>query len=138
MMSRQKIFRIIFFAVIALLLLSELVFSNIGSFGNIEAVAEQLGLTVAAERVRLYILILFDAIGGVGALLALWGLFRSEAASTLRLGVLLTTIGLVGYGVYQFFSALFQLGDAFRIPIMIVGVVYAGLGIVTWTTNRSG
>ncbi|MEM7336404.1 MAG: hypothetical protein AAF490_30270 [Chloroflexota bacterium] len=136
-MSRNRILRIIFFVIIALLLLSELVFSNIGSFGNIDEVAQQLGLTVPAERVRLYILILFDGIGGIGAILALIALFRTEELAPRQLGVNLTIVGLVGYGVYQFLSAIFQLGDDFRVPIMIVGVVYAGLGFFTWLTNRS-
>ncbi|MEM7119074.1 MAG: hypothetical protein AAF614_42040 [Chloroflexota bacterium] len=136
-MSRNRILRIIFFAIIALLLLSELVFSNIGSLGNVEEVAQQLGLTVPAERIRLYILILFDAIGGIGAILALIALSRTEALAPRRTGVLLTTIGLIGYGIYQFFSALLQLSGDFRIPVMSVGVVYTLLGVVAWITNRT-
>jgi len=135
-MAKSKVWRFVFFGIIALLLLSELFFSNIGSLGNIEEVAQQVGLTVAAERTRLYMLIFFDAVGGLGALWALVTLWRNESLPAGHASVWVTAVGLVGYGLYQFGSAIFQLGADFRVPVMIVGVVYAGLGIAAWATNR--
>jgi hypothetical protein len=62
--NKAKIGRLIFFGLLALLMLAELFFSNVGSLGRLEAVAAQLGLTSEAERTRLFILIILDAIGG--------------------------------------------------------------------------
>jgi hypothetical protein len=60
-MGRNNIGRLIFFAVLALLLLAEFFFSNVGSLGRLETVAAQLGLTPEAERSRLFILIILDS-----------------------------------------------------------------------------
>jgi len=124
--------RLIFFFLIALLLLSELWLSNLGSLtNNLEGMAALMGLSVAAERVRLFILIGLDALGGGGALLALAGYLLDRPALR-RVGVLLTTLGLVLYGGYQLGSALTQLTPELRPTMALIGVVYAVIGIVAW------
>jgi hypothetical protein len=134
-MRGARLGRLIFFAVLALLLLSELFFSNIGSLGRLEAVATQLGLTPAVERTRLFILIALDAIGGIGALLCVVALLGNRSLA--RIGVPLTTLGFVTYGLYQIVSALTQLAPQWRIPIVIVGLVYLLIGIAAWFVGRS-
>jgi hypothetical protein len=133
-MKRAKVGRVIFFGILALLLLAELFFSNVGSLGRLETVATQLGLTPEAERSRLIILIILDAIGGVGALLCVAALFGNRALA--RVGLPLTVFGFVAYGVYQVFSALTQLAAQWRIPITIVGLVYIVIGVAAWWVGR--
>lgn len=131
-MKRGMVPRLIFFFLIALLLLSELWLSNLGSLtNNLEGMAALMGLSVAAERVRLFILIGLDALGGGGALLALAGYLLDRPALR-RVGVLLTTLGLVLYGGYQLGSALTQLTPELRPTMALIGVVYAVIGIVAW------
>ncbi len=126
--------RMIFFAVLALLLLSELFFSNVGSLGRLEAVATQLGLSPVAERTRLFILIILDAMGGLGAILTLLALLGNRSLA--KIGLPLTVFAFVAYGLYQLFSALTQLAPQWRMPISIVGVVYIVIGIMAWYLER--
>jgi peptidoglycan/LPS O-acetylase OafA/YrhL len=114
--------RLIFFAVLALLLL-------------LEAVATQLGLSPAAERTRLFILIALDAVGGVGALLCVIALLGNRSLA--KIGVPLTTFGFMAYGLYQIISALTQLAPQWRIAIVMVGLVYLLIGIAAWFVGRS-
>lgn len=131
-MQRGVIARVIFFFVIALLMLAELFMSNLGTLlGDVTSTSAMMGITPDAERTRLWILILLDAVAGLGALVAAIGLLRKNAAWQ-RYGALATAIGLVLYGAYQFFAALFQLNDSVRIPVMVVGVVYALIGVAAW------
>lgn len=131
-MKRGTVPRLIFFFLIALLLLAELWLSNLGSLtNNLAGMAALMGLSVAAERVRLLILIGLDALGGGGALLALTGYLLDRPALR-RVGVLLTTLGLVLYGGYQLVSALTQLTPELRPTMALIGVVYAAIGIVAW------
>jgi hypothetical protein len=136
-MPKNRLFQAIFFGLLALLMLSELFFSNFGALqNNLEGVAHMLGISVAAERVRLYILMVLDAIAGGGALMAMWALLQPRARPIGRWGVWAATLGLIGYGAYQFLSALFQLGPDFRFPVMIVGVIYAFIGLLAWRMGR--
>jgi hypothetical protein len=130
-MKNKSLGRIIIFAVLALLLLSKLLFSNIGSLGRLEVVATQLGISPAAEQTRLFILIILDALGAVLTVLALLG--NRSLAQT---GIALTVFGFVAYGLYQLFSALTQLAPQWRIPISIVGVVYVAIGLLAWYVGR--
>lgn len=133
-MNRGKLGRLVFFAVLALLMLAELFFSNLGSLGNLEAVAAQLGLTPEAERSRLIILIVLDAIGGVGALLCVAALLGNSSLASV--GLPLTVFGFVSYGVYQVISALTQLAPQWRVPITIIGLVYVLIGLAAWWLGR--
>ena len=106
--------------------------SNLGTLlGDVTGTAAMMGISPEAERMRLFVLIALDAVAGFGALFAAIGLLRKNARWQ-RNGALATTVGLVLYGVYQFFSALFQLNDSVRIPVMVVGVVYALIGVAAW------
>ncbi len=135
--QKRPTLRIAFFAVIALLMLSELFLSNIGTWlNNLEEIAQQFGITPAAERTRLLILIALDAVAGIGALLATWGYLRQAATSLGRIGVILTTAGLILYGLYQFLSAWFQFTGTMSTAIMSVGVVYVLIGILAWFAGR--
>jgi len=128
--------RIIFFAFIAVLMLSEMIASNLWSLiGPLEDTAKFMGVSVAEERVRLIILIILDAIPGIGALFAVQGYRRSGSRRAGRNGVIITTFGMLAYGSYQFTSAIIQLGDR-RNFVMVVGVVYASLGIAAWFIGR--
>lgn len=130
-MNRATIGRSLFFALVALLMLAELIFSNVGSLRNLTATAQLLGISVEAERVRLAVLILLDAIGGIGALMALLGYLTGRSILQRR-GVVASTLGLLLYGGYQMCAGLFQLGAAWRIPLLIVGLVYAIFGLLAW------
>ena len=128
--------QIIFFAFIAVLMLSEMIGSNLWSLiGPLEDTAKFMGVSVAEERVRLIILIILDAIPGVGALLAVQGYRLSGSRRAGRNGVIITTFGMLAYGSYQFTSAIFQLGDR-QSFVMLVGVVYASLGVTAWFIGR--
>jgi hypothetical protein len=124
--------RIIYFGFIAVLMLSEMVTSNLYSLiGPLEATSELMGVSVAVERIRLVILIVLDAIPGAGAVIAIWA-YRSVDASRIgRIGVILTTYGMLAYGCYQFWSATFQLGNMQNF-VKLVGFIYAVLGIIAW------
>jgi hypothetical protein len=124
--------RVIFFGFIAILMLSELLTSNLYSLiGPLDATAEIMGISVSAERNRLIILIILDLIPGVGAVLAVRGLRNSRAARIGGTGVILTTIGMLAYGGYQFWAATYLLGEMLAF-VKAVGVVYAALGVIAW------
>jgi hypothetical protein len=124
--------RIIFFSIIALLMFAELWFSNVGTLtNNLEGIAALMGLSVAAERTRLIILISLDAIAGVGALIALVGCLINHTVLR-RIGAMMTGIGLLLYGGYQLYSALTQLPAELRATIALIGLIYMGIGIAAW------
>jgi hypothetical protein len=133
-MPQRPRFLIGFYAIIALLMLAELLLSNIGTLaGNLDATAAMLGLSPDAERTRLVILIILDAVAGGGALLALWALLRPTGHALGRAGAWLTAIGMAGYGLYQIGAALLQLAPTWRGPILGVGVVYLLIGgLAAW------
>jgi len=128
----KKRSRMIYFIFIAVLMLSEMITANIYSLlGPLEETAEFMGVGVEAERVRLVILIILDAIPGMGAVLAIWGYRSSEAAQIGRIGVIVTTVGMLAYGSYQFWAATFLLGFMPNLH-KLIGFVYVMLGIVAW------
>jgi hypothetical protein len=127
--------RSLFFAAIALLMLAELWFSNLGSLtNNLEGTAALMGLTVAAERNRLLILIALDALAAIGALLALIGCLLDRIALR-RVGAMIAALGLLLYGLYQLGAALTQLPPELRATIALIGVIYMGIGVVTWVVG---
>lgn len=134
----SRIPRIIFFSLIAITLLSELFFSNLGTLnGDIAGTAQSLGLSIEAERQRLLILIMLDAIGGIGAVIAIIGAAANNA-KVLRAGGAMCAIGLMAYGLYQLIAALTQLGPDLRAPIIMVGVIYMLIGVMAWLIGRAG
>ena len=133
-MTKATLGRLIFFGLLALLMLAELFFSNVGSLGRLEEVAAQLGLTPEAERARLFILILLDAVAGIGALICVMALFGNPSLA--KVGLPLTVFGFVAYGLYQLISAFTQLGAQWRTPIASVGLVYIVIGLVAWWIGR--
>lgn len=135
-MSKRPVLPLVFFTLIALLLLAELIFSNAGTLmGNLEKTASSLGLSVGAEQLRLWALIWLDGIGGVGAILAVWALLKSET-SVGSIGVSAATLGLLLYGVYQLYAALFQLAPNWKGPILGVGITYIALAGVAWYLGK--
>ena len=90
-----------------------------------------MGLSLTEERIRIFILIFLDAIPAIGAVLAIWGYRRTEAVLAGRIGVFVTTAGMLAYGVYQFWSATFQLEFMPNVHNLI-GVVYDAFGIAAW------
>ncbi|MEJ2140295.1 MAG: hypothetical protein P8Y61_12775 [Gammaproteobacteria bacterium] len=130
--------RIIYFSFIALIMLSELVTSNLYSlFGNLENTADIMGVTVAEERIRLYILIVLDIVAGGGALLAVTGYVRAGAANLGRIGVTMAAVGMVIYGCYQFWAGTFQLGtESMQNLTRTVGIIYPLIGIGAWFVGR--
>ncbi len=130
-----RIGALIFFALLALIALSELIFSNLGTLsGDLAGAARMLGLTTAQERTRLLILIALDAVAGAGALLAVIGLLsRTHLAAY---GASLCAVGFLAYGVYQVFAALTQLSEVVRLPVIVAGLLYALLGVAAWFVGR--
>jgi hypothetical protein len=124
--------RMIYFGFLAVLMLSEMLTSNIYSLlGPLEATAKMMGVSVAEERNRLIVLIFLDAVPGIGALLVIRAYRRGVATSAGRMAVMATTVGMIVYGVYQFWSATFQLGNMQHF-VQWVGVVYSLLGAGAW------
>jgi hypothetical protein len=124
--------RLIYFGFIAFLMLSEMITSNLFSLiGPLEETAEIMGVSVQTERLRLIILIVLDAIPGIGALLAVYSYRQTDAMRAGPVGVMMTTFGMLAYGVYQFGSATFQLGNMQGF-VKLVGIVYALLGLAAW------
>jgi hypothetical protein len=130
--------RIIFFGILALLAGSEMIFSNIGTLiGNLDATAAMLGVSVAAEQTRLFILIAFNLVVLIGSVWVCIALLRRNTPINAQLGVRLASSGMIGYGVYQVWSALFLLAPQWQVPILVVGVVYALIGVLAWWLGRA-
>ena len=127
----RKRSRIIYFGFIAFLVLSENIGNLYSLIGPLKNTADLMGVSVAAERIRLVILIFLDTIPAIGAVLSIWGYRSGEAARAGRIGVVITTVGMLAYGGYQFWAATFQLGFMPNFH-KLVGVVYATLGIIAW------
>ena len=124
--------RMIYFGFIAILMLSEMITSNIYSLmGPLEDTSELMGVSVSVERVRLIILIALDAIPGAGAVLAIWAYRNADSMGIGHISVILTAFGMLAYGCYQFWSATFQLGNMQNF-VKLVGIVYASLGVIAW------
>lgn len=137
-MRRSNTASALFFGGLATLVLAELVFRNMSSLlNNVPRTAALLGLSVDAERVRLFVLMLLDAMVAAGALMALWASVSVEARPLGRAGVWLATLGLLMYGAYQCGAAALQLGAASRAPVLGMGLFYALLGGVAWHVGQS-
>jgi hypothetical protein len=129
--------RIIFFGILALLAGSEMIFSNIGTLiGNIDATAAMLGVSVAAEQTRLLILIAFNLVVLIGSVWVCVALLRPATPINAQLGVRLASGGMIGYALYQVWSALFLLAPQWQMPILIVGAVYGLIGATAWWLGR--
>jgi hypothetical protein len=124
--------RILFFLLIALLVIAELWFSNLSALNrNLEGMAALLGLTVAAARIRFLLLSVFDSIAVAGALLALVGCLTVRSRRR-RIGAMMAAIGLVCHGLYQVAAALWQLPPALQPTMALLGLIYVGLGVMVW------
>lgn len=136
MMGRRTMLpRISFFTIVAMLMFAELWFSNLGTLNhNVEGIAALMGLSVAAERARLVILITLDAVAGVGAVVAAIGCLVDRPMLR-RVGAMVAGIGLIAYGLYQFGSALIQLPVELRMTIALIGLIYMGIGVVAWVVG---
>jgi hypothetical protein len=132
----RPMLRILFYAIVALLMLAELFLSNIGSLLNLEATAIMVGLTPDNERARLLTLMVFDALAGIGAILVLWVLFGRRAAVFGRTGAWMVVAGMLLYGIYQIYSALFVLAPEWQPSILGVGLTYTLVGIAAWRIGR--
>jgi hypothetical protein len=122
--------RLIFFVLLAVVLLLEIFFSDLGSLARLEIVAAELGLTSEAERNRLWTLIIFGSIGTLGSVLCVVALLGKHSLA--RIGLPLTVLGVIAYGLYQVFSATTQLASEWRLPTAFIGCVYAAIGFVAW------
>ena len=127
----KKRSRISYFGFIAFLVLSENIGNLYSLIGPLKNTADLMGVSVAAERIRLVILIFLDTIPAIGAVLSIWGYRSGEAARAGRIGVVITTVGMLAYGGYQFWAATFQLGFMPNVH-KLIGLVYATLGIFAW------
>jgi hypothetical protein len=115
---------------------SELAFSNLFTLlTSVESTAADFGLTPGAERIRLGILIVLDAVAGGGAVTALVGYRRSDTDLFTR-GLYLTLAGFVCYGVYQVASAQLQLAATYSTPVSVAGVTYAAFGVAAFAFGR--
>lgn len=125
-----------FLVLLGLLALSELVFSNLNTLmTSLESTATEFGLTLAEERIRLLILILLDAVAGIGTIVAFVG-FRSEDGQLFQRGLSTTLAGFVAYGVYQIGAANLQLAAQYRMAVSLAGLVYALLGVVAYVGGQ--
>ena len=91
----KKRSRMFYFGFIAFLGLSENIGNLYSLFGPLEDTADLMGVYVAAERIRLVILIFLDAIFAIGAVLSIWRYRSCEAARAGRIGVVITTVGML-------------------------------------------
>ena len=128
----KKRSRMIYFGFIAVLMLSEMVMANIYSLlGPLEKTAELMGVDMEVERARLMLLIVLDFIPGIGAILAVRAYRNAEAEHLGGVGVLMASIGILTYGLYQLWFATYLLQ---WLPTFHqgVGIFYASLGVLTW------
>ena len=136
MFEIKKRSRLIYFGIIAILMLSEMVMANIYSLlGPLEKTAELIGVDVEVERVRLMLLIVLDFIAGVGAILAVRA-YRNAAAEHLGgVGVIMASVGILTYGLYQLWFATYF---TTWLPTFHqgVGIFYVLLAVLTWFVGR--
>ena len=128
----KKRSRMIYFIFIAVLMLSEMITANIYSLvWRLEETAELIGVAVEVERARLMLLIVLDFISGVGAILAVRAYRNADAAHLGGVGVIMTSVGILTYGLYQLWFATYLLQ---WLPTFHqgVGIFYALLGVLTW------
>lgn len=135
-MNRATIYQAFLF-LLAVIAFAELAFSNVFTLlTDLEGTAEQFGLSVGAERIRLLILIVLDGIAGSGAAIALLGYRRGNVTLFSR-GLSLTLGGFLAYGTYQVAAAWLQLAAEYQMPVTAAGITYAVLGFVAFVAGRS-
>ena len=134
-MNWSKIGKILLFAILALLFLSELVFSSLsGLFGDTASLAASGGLTTNALRIYLVGLAVLNAIGGLLAIIALKNTLQDkQSGRTLRRLSIVTIL----YAAYQLLAGLFLLGSDLRGAYIGIAVTYALLAGLVWFVARN-
>ena len=129
--------RELYFGFIVILMVSELVARNLYSLiFQIERPAETMAVSVEVIRAHLSMLLLLDAIPAIGAMLVLWAFRHTEAVRSGRIGVFVTTLGLLAFGVYQFWYATYRL-ENFQSFTQAASIIYLILGIIAWYVGGS-
>ncbi len=59
----------------------------------------------------------------------------SHAVTAGRIGITATSIGMLLYGGYQLWYAIYQLGDI-QVYIKTIGIVYALFGVIAWVVGE--
>lgn len=137
-MTRTSIGKLLFYGFIALLFLSELGLSSLGGLqGDVALSAANNG--IAAHTLRLYLIGLgiLDALGGIGAGIAIAAIVRPGPKVPGRLGAILTTAALILYAAYQ--VGFGQLATGLRASelYIMIGIVYLVFAMISWPVGGS-
>jgi hypothetical protein len=132
----QALFRELYFGLVAILMLSEMVASNLFSvFFEIGRPAELFAVSLAVAHDHMLNLAGLNLIAGIGATLVLW-VHRHESAALLgRIGVTVTVLGMLLYSGYQYTFVTVNVSDI-SANVKAVAIVYAALGIGAWFVGK--
>lgn len=125
--SKKPIASLILAGIVALLFWSELIFSNLPSLADVSIPAETLGWEIGSTRLYFLVLLVLDAVGGVGAIVYIGSILKSGRSDWLGKVVWLTVAALMVYGVFQFVIA-FVLPQNLRIVYWSIGIAYVLMG----------
>jgi hypothetical protein len=135
----KTFFQELYFLFISLLMLSELLAGNMFSLTlGLDRAAELMAVSTETARTHIIILSVFDALAGFGAaavFFACRNIESSYAVTAGRIGIIATSIGMLLYGSYQLWYAIYQLGDI-QEYIKAIGIVYALFGVIAWVIGE--
>ena len=135
----KTFFQELYFLFISLLMLSELFTGNMFSLTmGLDRAAELMAVSTESARTHIMILSVFDTLAGFGAaavFLACRNVESSHAVTAGRIGIIATSIGMLLYGSYQLWYAIYELGDIQEYK-KAIGIVYALLGVIAWVIGE--
>ena len=135
----KSFFQELYFFFISILMLSELFTGNIFSLtAGLDRAAELMAVSTESAHIHIIILSIFDALAGFGAaavFLACRNIESSHAVTAGRIGIIATSIGMLLYGSYQLWYAIYELGDIQEYK-KAIGIVYVLFGIIAWVTGE--
>jgi hypothetical protein len=132
----KDLFSEMFYGFIAISMLIELLGGDLYCMlFAIDRVAELLDIGVSLAYQHLLILAIWNTLSCVGAAMVFYGLYFHEKMYFRRVGNLLTVVGLLSYGSYQFWFATNHLGEV-GFYVKGAAIVYILFGIVAWYLSK--
>lgn len=137
-MKQQRLFRMLFFVLVAVMMLYDLFFNNLSALisrGGLAYTATDFDITLAQAQQRLIIQSILSATAGVGALMAAQG-YQNPTWRIGLPGVYIATLGLIAYGLFNIASGLWIIQSILRTPVMLTGGTYLVLAGGTWYAGK--